>query len=89
MLQGAHVIPETADYIVVTKAQKDAMVLYEYGIPAIAPCSENLFLTQKQYEKLKRRFKRIYCLYDMDTAGIAAEKRIKKQFPDVKMLLLP
>ena len=89
MLQGAHVLPETADYIVVTKAQKDAMVLYEYGIPAIAPCSENLFLTEKQYEKLKARFKRIYCLYDMDPAGVAAEKRVRKQFPDVKMLLLP
>jgi len=25
----------------------------------------------------------------MDPAGVAAEKRVRKQFPDVKMLLLP
>jgi len=35
------------------------MILYEYGIPAIAPISENLFMTKKQYEKLKEKFKNI------------------------------
>lgn len=82
-------LPKTGEYLVVTKALKDVAVLYEYGIPAIAPCSENLFITESQYNRLKCRFKKIFCLYDMDIPGVQAEKRIKKQFPDVQMLLLP
>ena len=88
-IQGAHMLPKTGNYLVVTKALKDVAVLYEYGIPAIAPCSENLFITESQYNRLKCRFKKIFCLYDMDIPGVQAEKRIKKQFPDVQMLLLP
>lgn len=82
-------LPESGDYLIVTKAMKDVMTLYEYGIPAIAPCSENLFITETQYANLKKRFKWIGCLYDMDIPGVQAEKRIKRQFPDVQMLLLP
>lgn len=82
-------LPKNGDYLVVTKSLKDVCVLYEYGIPAIAPCSENLFITESQYNRLKDRFNKIFCLYDMDIPGVQAEKRIKKQFPDVQMLLLP
>ena len=88
-IQGAHMLPESGDVLIITKALKDVMVLYEYGIPAIAPCSENLFITEAQYDHLKERFKWIGCLYDMDIPGVQAEKRIKKEFPDVHMLLLP
>lgn len=80
---------EGGDYVVVTKALKDVMCLYEFGIPAIAPCSENLFLTEAQYNKLKSKFKRVYLLYDLDHAGIAASKKIKKEFPDIQVLLCP
>lgn len=50
-------LPESGDILIITKALKDVMVLYEYGIPAIAPCSENLFITEAQYNHLKERFK--------------------------------
>ena len=63
---------EGGDYLVITKSLKDVMCLYEFGIPAIAPCSENLFLTENQYEKIKRKFKRIYVLYDNDKPGMSA-----------------
>ena len=52
-------LPKTGDSVVITKSLKDVMCLYEYGISAIAPCSENMFLTDSQYEKLKNRFKHI------------------------------
>ena len=42
--------------LVITKSLKDCMLLYELGVPAIAPCSENLFVSQKQFEKLKTFF---------------------------------
>lgn len=35
------------------------MLLYEFGIPAIAPNSENVFLTKEMIDKLKTKFKRI------------------------------
>jgi len=33
------------------------MLFYEFGIPAIAPCSENEFLSEAQYERIRKRFK--------------------------------
>lgn len=35
------------------------MCLYELGIIAIAPNSENLFLSDSQLDKVKSKFKRI------------------------------
>lgn len=88
-LQGAHMLSHNGgDYIVITKSLKDVMALYEFGIPAIAPCSENLFLTEAQYNKIKSKFKHIYLLYDNDLPGIRATNKIHKQFPDLKCLLL-
>lgn len=65
------------------------MLLYEFGIPAIAPNSEHLFVTEVQYNKLKSKFKHIFLLYDLDSTGIHSSKKIKQQFPDIKVLLLP
>lgn len=89
-IQGAAQLPKNGgDYLVITKSQKDVLVLYEYGIPAIAPNSENLFVTENQYKKLKTKFKHIFLLYDLDKTGIANSKKIKQQFPDIKVLLMP
>ena len=76
------------DYLVFTKSLKDVMCLYEFGIPAIAPCSENLLLTEAQYNKVKTKFKNIYLLYDNDLPGVRATNKIHKQYPELKCLLL-
>lgn len=68
---------------------KDVMCLYEYGITAIAPCSENIFLSETQYARLKSRFKHIFLLYDTDIPGISNMRKIKKMFPDIKVLMIP
>ena len=89
-IQGAWMLPKTGgDFLVITKSLKDVMALYEFGIPAIAPCSENLFLTEAQYNKVKSKFKHIYLLYDLDLPGIRAAKKIKNDFPDIRVLLTP
>ena len=62
------------------------MVLYEHGIPAIAPCSENLFVSDSQYDRLKKKYKRIYLFYDNDEPGIKAMCKIKKQHNDLRVL---
>lgn len=87
-IQGAHMLPKEGKYIVVTKAMKDVMCLYEFGIPAIAPCSENQFLTKDQYINLCKRFKHVYLLYDNDLPGISAMNKFHKEFPELNCLML-
>lgn len=82
-LQGDHTLPKTGDYLVITKSLKDVMTLYNLGIPAIAPISENCFLSEAQYHRLKERFKHIILLYDNDRPGLRAMISIKKKFPEV------
>lgn len=89
MIQGAKQMSKAGDFIVITKSLKDVMALYEFGIPAIAPNSENLFLTQAQLDKLQLRYKDIYLLYDRDLPGVRAANKIRKKFPMVKVLLIP
>ena len=89
MIQGSKQMPKSGEFIVITKSLKDVMALYEFGIPAIAPNSENLFLTAVQYDKIKERFSEIYLLYDRDLPGVHAANKIRKEFPDIKVLLIP
>ena len=65
------------------------MSLYEFGITAIAPNSENIFLTEAQYNKLRLRFKDIYLLYDRDLPGVRSANKIRKKFKDIHVLLTP
>lgn len=79
---------DAGEYVVVTKAMKDVMCLYEFGIPAIAPCSENQFLTKDQYINLCKHFKRVYLLYDNDLPGVSAMNKFHKEFPNLICLKL-
>lgn len=88
MLQGAKQLPEGGDLLVITKSMKDVMCLYSLGITALAPNSENLFLTQNQYDKLKKRFKTIILFYDNDLPGIHNMNKFRKQF-DIKCIWIP
>lgn len=88
-LQGSHMLPKTGEYLVVTKSLKDVMTLYGLGIPAIAPISENCFLSEAQYHRLKERFKHIILLYDNDRPGLRAMISIKKKFPEVIPIWIP
>ena len=88
MLQGAQQLPIEGDVLVITKSMKDVMCLYSLGITAIAPNSENLFVTESQFEKLKKRFKKIVVFYDNDLAGIHNMNKIRKSF-DVECLWIP
>lgn len=89
-LQGAHALPSNGgDYLVITKSLKDVACLYSCGIPAIAPISENCFVTEAQFEKLKHKFKKIILFYDNDMAGITHMNKFRKQFPDVYVVWIP
>lgn len=65
------------------------MVLYEFNIPAIAPNSENQFMTDKQLSKLKEKFKKIVVFYDNDLPGIEGMCRIKRKNQDLIYTFIP
>lgn len=88
LLQGAKQLPKEDDVLVITKSLKDVMTLYSLGITAIAPNSENLFLTESQFSKLKSRFKRIIVFYDNDLTGLHNMNKIRKSF-DVECMWIP
>lgn len=88
-LQGSHMLPKTGEYLVVTKSLKDVMTLYSLSISAIAPISENCFLSESQYNRLKERFKYIVLLYDNDRPGLRSMVSIKKKFPEVIPVWIP
>lgn len=89
MIQGFHMMPKSGEFLVITKSMKDVMLCYELGIPAIAPNSENLFITEAQWDNIVIKFRKIFLLYDTDLAGVANSKRIKKKFPKIQVLLIP
>ena len=89
MIQGSKQLPKSGEFVVITKSMKDVMSLYEFGITAIAPNSENLFLTEPQYNKIKSRFNQVYLLYDRDFPGVKSANKIRKKFKEVKVLLTP
>lgn len=80
MIQGSKQLASNGDTLVITKSLKDVMCLYSLGIPAIAPNSENLFLTDNQFSKLKTKFKNLVLFYDNDLPGISNMKKIKKEY---------
>ena len=89
MIQGFHMMPKSGEFLVITRSMKDVMLCYELGIPAIAPNSENLFITEAQWDNIVIKFRKIFLLYDTDLAGVSNSKRIKKKFPKIQVLLIP
>ena len=68
---------------------KDCMTLYSLGVAAIAPISENCFLSEAQYKRLKERFKHIVIFYDNDRPGLSAMIKVRKNFSDVIPIWIP
>ena len=89
MIQGFHMMPKSGEFLVITKSMKDVMLCYELGFLAIAPNSENLFITEAQWDNIVIKFRKIFLLYDTDLAGVSNSKRIKKKFPKIQVLLIP
>ncbi len=89
-IQGARQLPKDGgDLLIIQKSMKDVMCMYELGIIAIAPNSENLFLNDIQLEKVKNKFKRIIVWYDNDDPGKNALARIKEKHPELEYFYIP
>lgn len=89
ILQGYHQLPKTGDLLVITKSMKDVCALYEFGISAVSPNSETLFIDDKKLEEFKQRFKHILVIYDSDRPGLHNMWLIRKQHPELNYYFLP
>ena len=88
-IQGYKQLPEYGKLVVITKSMKDTMLLSSLGIPAIAPNSETQFVSEKVLEELKERFKNIVLLYDSDLTGVRFMNKIRKQYHDLIVCMIP
>lgn len=73
-------LPERGEVLIITKSMKDVMVLSHFGIPAIAMQSEMTMPYREIIDELRRRFTRIYTLYDFDRAGVQGAQRIRNRY---------
>ena len=89
VLQGYHQLPKTGDLLVITKSMKDVVALYGFGIAAVSPNSETLFIDDKKLEEFKQRFKQILVLYDNDRPGLHNMWLIRKSYPELNYFYLP
>ena len=78
-IMGIDLIPDTGELLVITKSYKDIMILYEIGVPAIAPHNENIEIPKETIDNLKSRFNLIYVNYDNDNTGVKSSIRFTKE----------
>ncbi len=89
VLQGYHQLPKEGNLLIITKSMKDVISLNGFGIPAVSPNSETLFIDDKKLEEFKKRFKHILVIYDNDRAGKFNMSRIRKLYPELNYFILP
>lgn len=88
-MQGYDQLPKTGKICIITKAQKDVMTLYSFGIPACAPNSETVIPSDAIIEDLKKRFKYVIALWDNDYTGITFLNKFKRKYPKLIYTWLP
>lgn len=88
-IQGFDQLPKNGKLLIITKSMKDTMCLYSLGIASCSPNSETQFISKTVLESLKKRFNHIVVLFDLDSTGIQFSKKIKKEYPELIVTLLP
>jgi 5S rRNA maturation endonuclease (ribonuclease M5) len=89
ILQGYHQLPKNGDLLVITKSMKDLCAMYEFGISAVSTASESTFISDKQLEEFKSRFKHIIVIFDSDRPGKHNMWLIRKKYPELNYYVLP
>lgn len=79
-LQGYDQLPETGKILIITKSLKDVMVLYNLNYSSVAPQSESMAITERDYQELSERFDTIYSWYDFDLTGVRTANKMKKLY---------
>lgn len=80
--------PEYGEQIVICSSLKDALCLWaNTGIPAIAPQGEGYSISDTAVSELKRRYKKVYILFDNDDAGILDGQKLSEQTGFINVVL--
>jgi 5S rRNA maturation endonuclease (ribonuclease M5) len=80
-IQGSTQLPKSGDHCILIKSMKDLMLLDEFGITALSTISENVLISQSQFNKIETRFtKNILVFFDNDLAGVKGAKKYKKEY---------
>lgn len=79
-LQGLKQLPNNGEICLITKSLKDVMVLYNFGIPAVAPQAESVIIAPEEWDGLRYRFKYLYSLYDFDLTGVRSANKMRKYY---------
>ena len=81
-------IPPKGKAIVICSSVKDALCLWSnLGIPAIAPQGEAYGLSDTAINQLKKRFERIFILFDNDPPGIVDSTKLAKSTGFTNLIL--
>lgn len=81
-------IPQEGEQICICSSLKDALCLWaNTGIPAIAVQGEGYSLSSTACKELRRRFKRIYILFDNDKPGLEDGKKLSEQTGFINLTL--
>lgn len=88
-IQGYKQLPKDGKLLVITKSMKDSMLLDTLGIPSLSPNSETQFISEERLSELRKRFKNIILLYDSDKTGVKFMNKIKKQYHDLIICMIP
>lgn len=82
---GWHSLPKTGDMVILTKSRKDVMCLKALGYSAFSLQSEGTPVPEFIANDVKRRFKKVYVLYDNDSTGIFMSNNICKKYGFVNL----
>ena len=72
-------VPEYGDKICICASLKDALCLWcNTGIPSIATQGEGYRISSTAINELKKRYKKVYILFDNDSAGLLDGKKLSE-----------
>lgn len=76
------------ELLILTSSLKEVMLLYEFGIPAMAIHGENSNFNSDFIRHLKKYCKNIKSLYDNDSAGLKAMNNLKELY-SIEQIIMP
>ena len=81
-------VPKEGDKICICSSVKDALCLWSNtGIPSIAVQGEGYNMSETAINELRRRFKKIYVLFDNDTVGITDGQKFSSNTGFINVVL--
>lgn len=81
-------IPEYGDIVCICSSMKDALCLWaNTGIPSLAVQGEGYRMSNTAINELKRRYKRIFILFDNDEAGLVDGEKLAKSTGFINLTL--